>query len=159
MVLGLASTQQHSSSKRNNVLEQSGEFGRGVLAQTSLLSLRSVQCERFTGTRKSGGSGGETHTATVSEEPAAAAKQTALAATHKALQITVSYLPESPWDKSFRSIVTRLETSVSSESNLGTQKPKPSHLPFRSLDLKILVEILPRLSYANDPLTCKQDLS
>lgn len=81
--------------------------------------------------------------ATVFEESTAAVKKTALAAVRKALQITIFYLTESlctrmTLDKRFRSILTRLETSIFSESNLGTQKPKPPYLPFKSLNLKSL---------------------
>lgn len=95
--------------------------------------------------RKIGVSTAETHTTTVFEESTAVVKKTALAATRKALEITIFYLIErlcahTPMtlDKNFRSILTQLETSVFSESNLGTQKPNPPHLPFKSLNLKSL---------------------
>lgn len=45
--------------------------------------------------RKIGVSTGETHMTTVFEEPTAAVKKIALAAMHKALQITIFYLIES----------------------------------------------------------------
>lgn len=71
---------------------------------------------------------------TVLEEASAAVKPAALAATSKALLILIFYLTESlcaciclTRDKSIRRLLPRLETSIFSEGNVGTQEPNPPH--------------------------------